>query len=163
MHIKKQLLVAGAIASVGAAGLAGNQLAMAKSNPQSNPLAAKIAQKFNLNQSDVQDVFDEERQAMETKHEARIEQKLSQAVTDGKLTADQKSTIIAKLKAMNTEMVANHETMKYKTSIERKAQREAKRTELQQWAKDNNIPAGCLHFVYGGSGGHDRLGGSESE
>ncbi len=43
--------------------------------------------------------------------------------------------------------------MKDKTDEERKSAMEAKRTELEQWAKDNNIPMQYLRGS-GGPGGH---------
>lgn len=69
----------------------------------------------------------EQSAAMEQKHEEH----LNQLVKDGKLTAAQKQLIIAKHKALKAEM-------------------EAKRTELEIWAKANNIPMEYLKMGHHG-------------
>src|SRR5690349_14401657 len=63
-------------------------------------LVQKIAQKFGLKESDVQTVFDEVRSEKQTEMQARFEEKLTQAVKDGKITEAQKTAIIAKHKEM---------------------------------------------------------------
>ncbi len=160
MNIKKPLLIAGAISTIGFAGLAGSSLASAQSSTSgSDSLVSKIAQKFNLKTEDVQAVFTEDRNAREAEHQASIEKELTQAVTDGKITADQKDKIVAKQKELQTSMEANRDAMKDKTEAERKAAMDAKRTELEQWAKDNNIPTEFLRYVHGGHGGPGGPGG----
>lgn len=154
MNVKKPLLIAGAVAAIGSAGLAGSSLVSADSNTAGQDgLVDKIAQKFNLNKSDVKAVFDQDRADHQAKMQANVEKQLSQAVTDGKLTADQKDKILAKRKEMQASRDSDRDTMKNKTPAERKAAMEAKRTELEQWAKDNNIPTEYLRFVMGGPGG----------
>jgi hypothetical protein len=159
MNIRKPLLIAGALTTIGAAGLAGNSMILAESGTSgAESLVSKIAQKFNLKTEDVQAVFDEEKSTHEAERQAKMEEKLNQAVTDGKLTAEQKDKIIAKHKELQTQMEADREAMKDKTHDERHAAMEAKRTELEQWAKDNNIPLEYLHVIHKhggpGRGGH---------
>jgi hypothetical protein len=154
MNIKKPLLIAGAISTVGFAGLAGSNLVSAQSNASgTDSLVTKIAQKFNLKTEDVQAVFTEDRNAKQAEHQAATEKELAQAVTDGKITADQKDKLIAKQKELQTSMETNRDAMKDKTDAERKAAMDAQRTSLEQWAKDNNIPTEFLHYVHGGHGG----------
>lgn len=100
-------------------------------------LIQTIAQKFNLNQSDVQQVFDDQKTQMEAEHQQREADRLSQAVTDGKLTQDQADKISAKEK----ELEAN-----------RHAAIQQQITDLKQWATDNGIPQEFMPF--GGPGGH---------
>lgn len=155
MNIKKPLLVVGAITSIGVAGIAGNGLVSAETNSSgTNSLITKIAQKFNLKTEDVQAVFDEDRTAKQAERQAEVEKNLAQAVTDGKLTAEQKDKIIAKQKELQTAREAEGDIMKDKTETERKTAMDAKRTELEQWAKDNSIPTEFLRYVQGGPGGH---------
>lgn len=155
MNIKKPLLLAGAITSIGVAGLAGNSLVSAQSNTTgSETLVSKIAKKFNLKSEDVQAVFDEERKSHEAEHAAQIEKELTQLVTDGKLTAEQKDKIIAKQKELQSQREADRGTMKDKTDADRKTTMDAKKAELEKWAKDNNIPTEYLRFVMGGRHGH---------
>lgn len=129
--------MAGAAATIGLTSVLGVGLASAHSqtNGQST-LVDKIAQKFNLNKADVQKVFDENRAEHEAEHKQKLKERLDQAVKDGKLTQDQENKIIAKLE----ELKANRESLKDKTPEQRREAMKAKRAELEQWAKDNNIP-----------------------
>jgi uncharacterized membrane protein YhiD involved in acid resistance len=156
MNIKKPLLIAGAVTTIGAAGLISSQAAFAATSTSgSTSLVDKIAQRFNLNKADVQAVFDENKAERQAEMQAKVEAKLNQAVTDGKLTTEQKYKILAKRQEFQATFEANKDAMKDNTPEERRADREAKRTELEQWAKDNNIPTEYLRFVAGHGGrGH---------
>lgn len=113
-------------------------------NPMSN-LVAKIAQKFNLQEADVQAVFNEHRTEMQTNMQTKFAERLSQAVTDGKLTQAQADLITAKRAELQAErpQLANGEKPT-------KELMQAHQTELKQWATDNNIP---LEYVMGFGGG----------
>jgi hypothetical protein len=115
----------------------------------STSIVEKIASKFNLNKAEVQKVFDEERTVHEAEHQQAMKDRLAQAVKDGKLTQDQADKITAK----QAEMKAYMDSLKDKTHEERHMAMESKRTELEQWAKDNNIPTEYLGKM-GGRGGH---------
>jgi hypothetical protein len=168
MNIKKPLLIAGAVTSIAAAGVAGNALVSAQTSSSGNDsLASKIAQKFNLKTEDVQAVFDEDKAAKQADHQALVEKDLTQAVTDGKLTSDQKDKILAKQKELQAARDAERTAMAGKTEAERhavmeakKAEMDAKRAELQKWATDNGIPTEYLRYVMGhggrGHGGHNK-------
>ncbi len=156
MHVKKPLLIAGTAVTIGLASVAGIGVASAASSSgdsSGNNLVDKIASTFNLDKSKVQAVFDANHQEHEAKRQANIEAKLTQAVKDGKLTETQKSAIVAKLTEIRADMDANRDAMKDKTPAERKAAREQKRTDLETWAKQNNIPTEYLRFVMGGHHG----------
>lgn len=147
MNIKKPLLIAGAITAIGAAGLVGTAVVSAATDTNaSGTLVDKIAQKFNLNKADVQAVFDQNRTDHEAQRQANVQTKLDQAVKDGKLTTDQENKILAKLKELQADRDANIGTMKDKTPAERKAAIDAKKAEIEQWAKDNNIPTEYLRI-----------------
>jgi len=148
------------IAALAAAGIitAGIGVSQAATNTvHTNPMTAlvsAIAQKFNLNPTDVQQVIDQQRTAMEQQMQAKHaeEQKtvLDQAVKDGKITQAQEDLILAKQAEMKTFM----ESLKNKTHAERKTAFEANKMALTQWAKDNNIPEQYLmHRGPGGRGG----------
>jgi len=156
MRIKKPLLIAGAVTSIGLAGATGIGVASAASNTGSttggDSLVDKIASTFNLDKSKVQAVFDSNRQENEAKHQAKVEEKLNKLVTDGKLTTTQKDAIVSKMKEVQTQRDNDRQTLKDKTAAERKSYMEQQKTALEQWAKDNNIPTQYLHFVVGGPG-----------
>lgn len=162
--MKKQLLIAGAMASIGIAGITGIGVANAEtsstnSNPQTK-LVEAIASKFNLNKDEVSKVFDEQRSAMEAERTAKADEALTQLVTDKKLTQAQADAI----KAKRTEVQAARDADKpdraareSMTEEERKAEMEkrrsemqTKRSELETWAKEQGIDTQYLRYVMGG-------------
>lgn len=115
---------------VGAGALSG--LALADSADEKYPpVVDKIAEKFNLNKDEVQKVFDEQRAEHQAEHKQRLEEKLNQAVKNGKITEDQKTKLIAKLE----EMRKNRQDQR----AENREQREAVRDEFKKWADENGI------------------------
>jgi hypothetical protein len=161
ISIKKPLLAAGVVSSVALASLTGAGLVSAATPSTSTDgptsLIEKIATKFNLNKDEVKAVFEEERTAHQAERQKANEDRLSQAVTDGKITEDQKAKILAKQAELKSEREANRDSLKDKTEAERKAAREAKRTELEAWAKTNDVPTEYLRM--GGHGGPGGPGG----
>ncbi len=117
MQMKKSLLIAGAVTTLGLATTLGVGAYAMGGGSQNNELVTKIAQRFNLNQSDVQAVFDEYKNS---EREARISERLQELVDEGKITAEQKTLIENKLK----------EVM---------AARDQERKDLEAWAKEKNI------------------------
>src|SRR4051812_10842071 len=107
MISKRYAIPMAAIALIGATalGVTAAQAASDDTNPQS-PLVQKIADKFHLDKTKVQAVFDEDRQSHQATMEAKYEERLAQAVTDGKLTADQKTKVLAEHKQLQSEMDA---------------------------------------------------------
>ena len=106
----------------------------ATTNPMSN-LVTVIAQKFNLNASDVQTVVDETRKAehanMQVEQQQRFTSQLTQAVSAGALTQAQADLITQKVAEVKTSMQTNQ-------------------TDLQTWATANNIPKTYLRLIGGG-------------
>lgn len=151
--MKKSLLALAIVGTVGL-GLLGSSAFAQETNDTNNPmdtLVQKIATKFNLNESDVQAVFDEAHSEIETKIEADQSERLSTLVSEGKITEEQKSLILNKQKEMKESHKSNLENMKNLTPEERKSQMEAKRTELDTWAQENGIDPQYL-MPHGGPG-----------
>lgn len=142
-------MIAIAAASIGIASVIGAGTVAAQTATQTS-LADKIATKFNVNKDDVQQVIDQDHQERHAEMEQRMEERLQAAVDAGKLTSDQKAKILAKHDEMEKEREANREAMENKTPEERRAAIEQKRTELEQWAKDNGIPT---EYLMRGPGG----------
>lgn len=161
--MKKKALIAsiataGVAASVLVGGVTFAQTATQTTNPSAN-LAQAIASKFNLNKDDVAKVIEEQ-------HQSHMNDRLTQAVKDGKLTEDQKNKIVAK----HAEMKPKFEAARAETDdAKRKAAMDALHKEMQQWAKENNIPKGFGmmgpggrgHKGPGGMGMHGGPGGQE--
>lgn len=150
MRLKKALLVTGAASTIGLSSMVGVVSAQAstdtlKDNSAGQSLVDKIATKFNLNKDDVQKVFDQDREEHRQEMQQKLEDRLSKAVSDGKITEQQKTLILNKVQ----EMQSNKESLKDKTPEERRSLMKAKHDELTQWAKDNNIPLQYLHPMGG--------------
>lgn len=159
--MKKTLVVAAVTAvtgvtSLGVAGLANAATSSTNNDPMSS-LVDAIASKFKLNKTDVQKVFDEQRQANQAEREAEAKTELAQLVTDGKLTQDQADKITAKRAEMQKEREANKANGQRPTDTEM----ETKRTALDKWFTDNNIPTDYRYLVFGG--GHGRGHGPDGD
>jgi len=110
----------------------------------------RLVERFGLKTADVQAVFNEDRTDRQAEMKTKEEARLTQLVTDGKITEAQKQLIIAK----RAELEANHPTEPMKDSSltpeQIKAQMEARKTELDNWAKANGID---VKYLFGGFGG----------
>jgi hypothetical protein len=146
-NIKQKVVLSALVATIAGAAVFGTQTALAQDseNPHAM-LVQKIAQKFGLQESEVQAVFDEEHAAMKVRMHARYEERLNQLVSEGKITEAQKQLIMQK----HEELKANHETefeaLKDKTPEERRAFMEQKKQELDTWAQENGIDPEYLMF-----------------
>ena len=160
MNKQSKMLVAAAMIASLSAGALGVGTSFAASNPGTTDrgmsgLVAAIAQKFNLDSSAVQAVFDAQHQQMSAQHAAdmqvKIKTTLSAAVTAGKLTQAQADLITAK----HAELKTAHESLQGKTKAEIQAAMKTQHDALQAWAKANNIPKAYLQLGGpGGKGGH---------
>lgn len=140
---------------LGASGVSA-QNATNTQNPMTS-LAQKIAERFNLNQSDVQAVFDEARKEKPAKMQANSEAQLSQLVTEGKITEEQKQLILQKRAELDAQRKANKESMQNLSEDERRAKMQAEKTALEAWASENGIDSQYLmqgrgHGGFGGLG-----------
>lgn len=130
-----------------------------------NDLVNAIAQKFNLNQSDVQKVFDDQRAKENTQRDQLQTDRINQAVSDGKLTQDQANKILAKKAELKSQMPALMASLEGKTQAEKQALMKEHKDALTKWANDNNIPLQYLHFLggekegrgFGGPMGHQKM------
>lgn len=157
MNVKKPLLVAGIASTVALGGVAGSGIVSAATPGNGSPsgqsnLVDAIASKFNLNKSDVQAVFDQNRQNREAERQQKFEARLDRAVKDGKITSAQKDQILAK----QAELKSYMESIKDKSPKERHQLMKTKLDELKAWAKENNIPLQYLGpgGVHGSHGRH---------
>ncbi len=134
-----------AAGSVGVAYAASNN----QTNNPMNNLVSAIATKFNLNQADVQQVFDEQHSQMEAQFQQGYKDRLTQAVTDGKLTQEQADKITAKAQELKTQREASKDAFQNKTETERRAFMKEQMDSLKQWATDNNIPMEYMNPGFG--------------
>lgn len=130
------LAIAGAVGILGLGG-ASAASALSGTSSSSDSLVDRLVEKFNLNKTEVQAVFDEEQKARTAERTAEQSERLQDAVDDGDITAEQKTKIEAKLKELQ-------------------AARETERTALEKWATDNKIDTQYL-MGRGHGGNDDRL------
>ncbi len=164
MHIeKKYFLPVVALTVLSGATVFGANVASAHGQVDGDTLVEKLAAKFNVKTEDVQAVFDENRQEHEAERAKKQEAHLTQLVTDGKLTEDQKNALVAKRQEMEAKRDSMRESLKDATKEERKAAREQHRAEMDQWFKDQGIDRSVLHPADddGRDDGHKGRGGHE--
>jgi hypothetical protein len=102
---------------------------------------------------------EEKHEARHAEHKQQMEERLTQAVKDGKITEEQKSKILAKHQEIADKREAERDAMKDKTREERKAAMDANREELKKWASDNGIDEKYLMGF--GRGHHGGMGKPE--
>ena len=98
-----------------------------------------MSDKFHLNKADVQSVFDQHRATQLQNRQQKIDDRLTQAVKDGKITDAQKTLIENKLKELAANRQAEFAKLKSMTPEERKEERQKQKQALDDWAKQNGI------------------------
>lgn len=136
MKVNKKLAVAGLTAAVGVSSLAGIGVVSAHYGAGDSDIAAKIAEKFNLSEDEVQTVFDEEKEAMQAEKAAERSEKLQELVDSGDITAEQKTLLEEK-------------------QSELQVQQESNREALDAWADENSIDT--KYIMMSGRGDTDKL------
>ena len=99
------------------------------------PFAQRLAERFGLNQDEVTTFMEEMHEERQANRQQAMEDRLNQAVEDGKLTFEQKTELLQKMEDWH----ANREDFRDLTREERQAQHEAHRAEMQEWAEANGI------------------------
>ena len=148
-------MLAGALTTTVVGGGLFGVSAMAATNNTDDTLAGRIATKFNLNKDDVQKVVTDYRSEQRTAHQAdhhkKLEERLTQAVKDGKITEAQKTKILDYLKSQQSFF----DSLKDKSEADRKTAMEAHRSEVKKWAADNGIDE---QYVLGMGPGRGHMG-----
>lgn len=160
--MKKTLAIAGVGAMVALTSVTGLGVAHAatsnNTNSSSGPMSSlvnAIASKFNLKTADVQAVFDAQHAQKEAQETADVKAKVSQLVSDGKLTQTQATALLAKRAELQQQRDANRSTMHSMTDAERKAAIDKEKTALDTWFSEQGISTDYRYLVRGGPHGHD--------
>lgn len=149
--------VLAAIIGIGGLSLANRASADTTSTPHES-IIERLAAKFNLSKSDIESVFNEERKAHQAEMTAKLEERLTQAVTDGKITEEQRALILQKHEELQSERESDRENWQNMTREERQTEMQKRHDELSAWLEANNIPTD----LFPGSGdrdGNSRHGG----
>jgi hypothetical protein len=137
MKMRTKIMVISGIASATllGGGLITQQV-FAQGNGTVSSLVSELAQKFNLKPADVQAVFDEHQQEVRADRQQRYADRLTQAVTDGKLTQAQKDLILAKQLETQEKLTDLRNTQ---DKNERRSKMQQIQSDLKTWAQTNNI------------------------
>lgn len=152
IKLRKNIILPAALglSLIGAIIFATTSVGAQSPSPGTQTIIQRIAQRFNLSESDVQAVFDQDKQERHAQKLTQVENQLSADVTSGKITDAQKQLILNKMKELEGQKQnwqGDHSQMK--------AQMQAKKTELENWAKQNGIDPNYLLALKG----HGRMGG----
>jgi hypothetical protein len=151
-----------AVVTIGAGVASADVSTNSNSNRQNHmaSLIQAIANKFNLNATELEAVVDETMQAnreqMQAEREEEFANRLAKAVTDGKITQAQSDLITAKKAEMRSEMETERGTFSSLSKDEIKTKMEARRAEIESWAETNNIPLEYLMGMNKGGEGKGR-------
>lgn len=146
--MKKQLIISAIVLSIlGSATFVGSQ-AFAQTSGQ-DTIVQMIADKFHLNKSDVQSVFDQHQTTRLQERQQKIADRLTQAVKDGKITEAQKSLIENKLKELAANRQSSFDKFKDMTQDERRAEMQKQKQALDDWAAQNGIDPQYLFPGFG--------------
>lgn len=139
--MKNKIKVGVMITAVALATALGSGVLYAQTAPDggATTFIQKLAQKLGISEDKVSSAVTEIRSEAQADRQKAYEEKLSAAVTSGELTEAQKQLILTKHKEMIAARESTMESMKDMTHEERHAAMESKRTELETWAKTNNI------------------------
>jgi hypothetical protein len=138
MKLSKRFVIPMAVA--GAIALGAGTVAMAASSNQPGTLAQKIATTFHLDPNKVQDVIDQNRTEKQAAFEQKYEDRLNQAVKDGKITSAQKDAILTEHNKIKDDMAGARDL----SDTDRRALMQKIHTEIQNWSKQNNLSARWL-------------------
>lgn len=157
MNVKRTVLVGATVATTAVGGIGGLGVASAATAADGSTgdtsIVDKIASKFNLKKSDVQAVFDADRQQHEAERDAQQKQALADAVKNGKLTqaqADHITTVLNEIKTLRGD------TDPHNLSDDVKSQIKDKMDALRDWAKTNNVDLSLVMMGHGPHGGPGR-------
>ena len=132
---KKLLITLIVLGGLVSAGYFGAGAIFADDNNPHDTLITRIAQKFNLNENDVEAVFQSVRDERQAEMKKRQEERLNDAVSDGVITEEQKNAILTKMQ-------------------EHQAVRGQNREEMQKWFEEQGIDQTKLrdYLGFGGRG-----------
>jgi|GEM_PF-1453485 len=119
---------------------------------QFNTLVQRIAEKLNMDTADVKAVFEEVHKEKQSSHTSKLELRLSEAVTKGVITEDQKGQLLLKFGELTAAHGENREAWMNLSPEERQSKLTVQREELEKWASDHGINPETLKKIGFGVG-----------
>lgn len=124
----------------------GGGVVLAKTTSSYPLIVQKIADRFNLQPEEVNEVFEEVRQERHEQREAFFEERLEAAVEAGEITEEQKEAILEKKAEIQKEVEAIRES---DLTPQEKREKMAKlRKEVRSWAEENDLDS-CFYLMRG--------------
>ncbi len=105
-----------------------------------------LAQKLGVSEDSVKNALDQIHQEHRADMQVKFEERLNQAVTDGKITEEQKQLILQKHSEIMEQRVSNHEALQNMTPDERREAMKSLHTELESWATEHGIDLSYFRF-----------------
>ncbi|HNQ17388.1 MAG TPA: hypothetical protein PKJ26_05290 [Candidatus Woesebacteria bacterium] len=149
----KLLLPIAAVAITAITMYGANQIMAFSGGNQHDALIQKLASTFGKSETEVQTVFNQYRTEQQATREAEFEARLATAVTEGKLTEEQKQLVIAKHAELQAQHEADFATKDSMTREEWQAKRQAEHDVLDSWAESNGIDLSYVMPERGPMGG----------
>lgn len=138
--MKKKLLFSALAAALIIGGGALLAKGVAADETTDQPLAARIAARFGLNQTEVEGFFGQLHEERQAQMRAQQQERLNQAVENGDLTQAQADAIMARWQEQETN-------------------RNQRREEMQTWLDENGLDFSVVHEYLGGPHGHGGVPG----
>ena len=139
---KKYLATLAAIAVVGGSALTITQVqAMGGFGNGDSTFIQQLASKLGKSEDEVQTAMDQIRDDHQADMQAQYEQSLSEAVSNGEITEEQKQLVLNKHAEMQSQREAQQGAMQFQ------------RDELETWAQENGIDT---KYLFGGGPGDGR-------
>lgn len=122
----------------------------AQTSIQHQTLIDMLVSRFHLNRNDVQSVFNDFQKQRQADAQANYKARLDGLVSQGKITSAQRDLI----QKEHDSLVAQKQSSDWQNLTPRQRQDKMiqQRTDLQNWAKQNNLDPGLLYLVMGGRG-----------
>ncbi len=99
----------------------------------------KLSERFGIEESEIEAVMDEVREEHQTQSQEWFAARLSEAVTNGEITEDQRQLIIQKHEEIRNRWQKELASAEDLTLEERKQASQDKKQELAQWAEENGV------------------------
>ncbi len=149
LGLKRGILAAVAISTIGAGAMGTATFAQSVSDAGEMPeFVQRLAERFNLDVTEVQEVFTEfkaeHKAEAQAKQAEKQQERFDEAVTNGDLTTSQVQLIENKRAELKASFEENRDTFKDLSEEERKALKESTRSEVEAWAEANGIDAKWL-------------------
>lgn len=151
-HIKQKITISAVVLATVIALSFGAVTTSAHFYADDSTMTKTLAAKLGVSEDKVKEAFNSMKAEREAQMKTSLETKLTQAVKDGKISDAQKQAIITKFGQEKNKI--DPTTFKDMTPAQRKAEMEKRKTDLEAWAKENNLDLSTINSLTGhGKGG----------